>query len=98
MSARPSTRSAPRDRGQGPGRRSTRSAELSGARKSPPFRPVMSRLSFYINRAGRALPASLLSLLKRAKNMLRKLYGREATRASRRRTQHAGKGSRRTSS
>jgi Protein of unknown function (DUF3175) len=53
-----------------------RSAERSGARKSPPFRSAMSMLVFYINRAGRHLPASRRRVLERAKDELRELYHR----------------------
>jgi hypothetical protein len=37
----------------------------------------MSMLNFYINRAGRNLPASRKKVLNRAKDELRALYGRE---------------------
>jgi hypothetical protein len=37
----------------------------------------MSMLTFYVNRAGKNLPASRLAVLERAKDELRKLYGRE---------------------
>lgn len=53
-----------------------RSAEKSKRRKSAPFRSAMSMLTFYINRAGDNLPASQEKVLERAKNELRKLYGR----------------------
>jgi hypothetical protein len=53
-----------------------RSAERSGRRKSPPFRSAMSMLTFYINRAGKNLPATTKSRLLRAKEELRDLYGR----------------------
>jgi len=54
-----------------------RSAERSRRRKSAPFRSAMSMLSFEINRAGRAMPASRRKVLERAKGELRKLYGRD---------------------
>jgi translation initiation factor 2 alpha subunit (eIF-2alpha) len=54
-----------------------RSAERSSRRKSEPFRSAMSMLSFYVNRAGRNLPASRKATLKRAKNELRRLYGKK---------------------
>jgi hypothetical protein len=41
----------------------------------------MSMLTFYENRAGRNLPASAKSAIKKAKEELRKLYGREPGRA-----------------
>ena len=53
-----------------------RSAEQSRRRKSEPFRSAMSMLVFYINRAGHNLPASRLRILERAKDELRKLFGR----------------------
>jgi Protein of unknown function (DUF3175) len=56
-----------------------RSAERSSRRKSPPFRSAMSMLTFYMNRAGKNLPASRLKVLANAKDELRKLYGREPT-------------------
>jgi hypothetical protein len=53
-----------------------RSAEKSERRKTAPFRSAMSMLTFYINRAGKNLPASRTKMLERAKDELRKLYGR----------------------
>ena len=53
-----------------------RSAELSGRRKSSPFRSAMSMLTFYINRAGRNLPAERKHTLELAKEKLRALFGR----------------------
>jgi len=53
-----------------------RSAEASTQRKSEPYRSAMSMLSFYINRAGKALPASRKKVLERAKDELRKQFGR----------------------
>ena len=52
------------------------SAEASKRRKSPPFRSAMSMLTFYVNRAGRSLPPRDRATLMRAKQELRKLYGR----------------------
>jgi len=52
-----------------------RSAERSHSRKSAPFRSAMSMLVFYINRAGRNLPAGRLRTLQQAKDELRKLFG-----------------------
>ncbi|MBV8393706.1 MAG: DUF3175 domain-containing protein [Alphaproteobacteria bacterium] len=54
-----------------------RSAEHSHRRKSPPLRSAMSMLTFYINRAGKNLPARRLATLKRAKDELRALFGKE---------------------
>jgi len=53
-----------------------RSAEASKRRKSAPFRSAMSMLTFYVNRAGKKLPARDRRTLTRAKQELRKLYGR----------------------
>ena len=53
-----------------------RSAELSDRRKADPYRSAMSMLTFYINRAGRQLPAVQRRRLERAKDELRELFGR----------------------
>lgn len=53
-----------------------RSAEASTRRKADPFRSAMSMLNFYINRAGRKLPADRRARLEAAKDELRRLYGR----------------------
>jgi len=53
-----------------------RSAEASGRRKSAPFRSAMSMLTFYVNRAGKKLSARDRKTLTRAKEELRKIYGR----------------------
>jgi hypothetical protein len=53
-----------------------RSAEHSKRRKGTPFQSAMSMLTFYINRAGRNLPRSRLSVLDRAKTELRKAFRR----------------------
>ncbi len=58
-----------------------RSAERSTRRKATPFRSAMSMLVFYENRAGRNLPASRRCALAKAKDELRKLYGRPPRRA-----------------
>ena len=55
-----------------------RSAEKSDRRKAEPFRSAMSMLTFYINRAGKNLPAERKKVLEQAKDELRALYGREA--------------------
>ena len=54
------------------------SAEASTERKSPPFRSAMSMLTFYINRAGKDLPAERREVLEKAKSELRKAFGRAA--------------------
>jgi hypothetical protein len=53
-----------------------RSAERSRRRKADPFRSAMSMLTFYINRAGKSLPAAQRKRLEAAKDELRRLYGR----------------------
>jgi hypothetical protein len=53
-----------------------RSAEHSRRRKSDPYRSAMSMLTFYINRAGKNLPAGRKEILMRAKGELRKEFGR----------------------
>ena len=50
-----------------------RSAEHSHQRKSSPLRSALSMLTFYINRAGRKLPAGRRHTLERAKDELRKM-------------------------
>jgi hypothetical protein len=54
-----------------------RSADSSQWRKSTPFRSAMSMLNFYINRAGKGLPASRKRTLEKAKDELRALYGKD---------------------
>lgn len=54
-----------------------RSAERSRRRKSSPYRSAMSMLTFYVNRAGKRLPAARRRTLERAKDELRRLFGRE---------------------
>jgi Protein of unknown function (DUF3175) len=53
-----------------------RSAERSRRRKANPFRSALSMLTFYINRAGKSLPASRKRTLMRAKDELRKQFGK----------------------
>jgi hypothetical protein len=55
-----------------------RSAERSRRRKGTAFRSAMSMLTFYINRAGRNLTRDRLRTLERAKDELRKVFGRPA--------------------
>jgi hypothetical protein len=54
-----------------------RSAEQSHSRKSEPYRSAMSMLTFYINRAGKNLPASRKKTLERAKDELKHQFGRD---------------------
>ena len=54
-----------------------RSAQSSRRRKADPFRSALSMLTFYVNRAGKNLPASRRRVLTKAKDELRKQFGRE---------------------
>ena len=53
-----------------------RSAEASKRRKADPFRSAMSMLVFYINRAGKNLSEAERVRLDKAKDELRKAFGR----------------------
>jgi hypothetical protein len=53
-----------------------RSAERSRRRKSDPYRSAMSMLTFYVNRAGRTLPAGQKRTLQHTKGELRRQFGR----------------------
>jgi hypothetical protein len=57
-----------------------RSAERSRRRKGTSFQSAMSMLDFYINRAGKNLSPARRAALERAKDELRKLFGREPRR------------------
>ena len=54
-----------------------KSAEVSTNRKAEPYRSALSMLTFYINRAGRNLPADRKRVLTRAKVELKKQFGKE---------------------
>jgi hypothetical protein len=54
-----------------------RSAERSHRRKAEPYRSALSMLIFYINRAGKNLPARRRRTLEQAKVELRKQFGRD---------------------
>ncbi len=54
-----------------------RSAEHSRRRKGTAYQSAMSMLTFYANRAGRNLSAQQRQKLERAKDELRRLFGRE---------------------
>jgi hypothetical protein len=51
-----------------------RSAERSKRRKADPYRSAMSMLTFYVNRAGKNMPAKRRRTLEKAKDELRQLY------------------------
>jgi len=53
-----------------------KSAEHSKRRKGTPLQSAMSMLNFYINRAGKKLPARDKKVLQAAKEELRELYGK----------------------
>jgi translation initiation factor 2 alpha subunit (eIF-2alpha) len=53
-----------------------RSAERSKRRKARPYQSAMSMLNFYINRAGKKLPKNRKRVLERAKDELRRVFGR----------------------
>ena len=53
------------------------SAEASRLRKADPFRSALSMLTFYINRAGKNLPAARKKILMQAKDELRKQFGKD---------------------
>ena len=52
------------------------SALSSTSRKADPFQSAMSMLNFYINRAGRNLPAERKKVLEQVKAELRALFDR----------------------
>ena len=54
-----------------------RSAERSRRRQADPFRSALSMLTFYINRAGKNLPAARKKILMQAKDELRKQFGKD---------------------
>jgi uncharacterized protein DUF3175 len=54
-----------------------RSAERSSRRKASAYRSAISMLTFYINRAGKALPKTQRDRLQRAKTALRHQFHRE---------------------
>jgi hypothetical protein len=54
-----------------------RSAEASQRRKADPFRSAMSMLVFYINRAGKNLGKTERARLEKAKDELRKAFGKQ---------------------
>src|ERR1051325_7048963 len=57
-----------------------RSAQRSRRRKADAFRSALSMLTFYLNRAGKKLPASRRKTLMRAKDELRRQFGRAPAR------------------
>lgn len=53
------------------------SAERSKRRKAGPYQSAMSMLNFFVNRAGRNLPAERKRILEKAKVELRRVFGRD---------------------
>jgi hypothetical protein len=53
------------------------SAEKSQRRKAGPYQSAISMLNFYVNRAGKNLPAGRKKILEQAKNELRGLFNHE---------------------
>jgi hypothetical protein len=56
-----------------------RSAKASKRRKTDPFRSAKSMLVFYINRAGKNLSQADRARLEKAKDELRRAFGKEPT-------------------
>lgn len=54
-----------------------RSANKSHRRKGTPYQSAMSMLNFYINRAGKNLPEKQKDILEKAKDELKKVFGRD---------------------
>jgi hypothetical protein len=54
-----------------------RSAERSKRRKTNPYRSALSMLTFYLNRAGKNLPASRKRVLNRAKDELAHQFNKD---------------------
>ena len=54
-----------------------RSAEHSKRRKADPYRSALSMLTFYVNRAGKNLPAARRKVLDRAKDELKVQFHRD---------------------
>jgi hypothetical protein len=63
-----------------------RSAEHSHRRKADPYRSALSMLTFYINRAGRNLPASRKKKLNDAKDELKKLFHKDKPKKKKKKT------------
>lgn len=59
-----------------------RSAENSNRRKTTPFQSAMSMLNFYVNRAGKNLPARRKKALSEAKSELRKVFRKHSSQKS----------------
>ena len=53
------------------------SADVSKRRKADPYRSALSMLIFYMNRAGKNLPAARKRVLEQAKSELKKQFSRD---------------------
>jgi hypothetical protein len=53
------------------------SAQISTRRKAGPFQSALSMLNFYINRAGKRLDQGQKEILEKAKDELRKAFGKQ---------------------
>ena len=62
-----------------------RSAERSHRRKADPYRSALSMLTFYVNRAGKNLPASRKKTLSDAKDALKTLFHKDKPEKAKRR-------------
>jgi hypothetical protein len=54
-----------------------KSAEKSTRKKGSSYQSAISMLNFYINRAGRNLPAKKIKVLKKAKDVLKELHQKD---------------------
>jgi len=68
-----------------------RSAERSHRRKAEPYRSALSMLTFYINRAGRNLPARKKRVLNEAKAALKSLFGKNAKRRAKKKAKKSAR-------
>src|ERR1700712_3998542 len=74
-----------------------RDAEKSTRRKSSPYRSAMSMLTFYINRAGKNLPAARKKILEDAKQVLREEFGPQKPAGARKQSTAKAPGRKKTS-
>ena len=66
-----------------------RSAKHSHRRKASPYRSALSMLTFYINRGGKNLSAARKKKLERAKDELKRLFGKADTPKKKKRARKA---------
>jgi len=65
-----------------------RSAASSRRKKGTAYQSAMSMLNFYINRAGKNLPASKTKVLEKAKEILREDHAKESGARAKKRATH----------